>query len=94
MLELVRGYSSTFLIDRNEHYGNKLRAKLFNLVDSIFTEEKQRESVKGLMRDFTAEVHFGLNRDIFEYLEFLKVRKPQDGCSPTRLQDNPELGRV
>lgn len=92
--ESLIGYSKYFLIQQNEFRGNKLRAKLFNLVDATLTDETQRASFKGLIRDFTAEAHYGLNRDIYEYLQYLNVMDENEGVNQSLLQENPVLSEV
>jgi hypothetical protein len=81
----IFGYSNNWLILMNEEGTRRLRGKLYNLVDSIFTDESQRKSVKGLIKDFTADVHYELNREIINFLKSKKIIQEGECVDPTNL---------
>ncbi len=85
----VGGLWPEFLIRQNEYYTNRLRGKLFNLVDAAFNDPIQRESFKGLIKDFTSDCHYALNRDIICFLEEKGIM--HKGVPSESLLDHPGL---
>ena len=84
------GYPKDWLILMNESGTRTLRAKLYNLVDSVLTDEKQAKAVKGLIKDFTASVHYELNGNIIAFLKSEGIMKDEElGPSMLEYENTP-----
>ncbi len=82
------------VIRMNEVHSNRMRGKLFNLIDSTFSDPVQRESFKGLVRDFTGEAHYALNRDIMDLFRDKKVEEGAIAPQVSLLHDEPREAHV
>ena len=87
-------YPAHFIIEMNEYYSNKMRARIFNLVDATFADPEQRKSFKGLIKDFTSEAHYSLNKDIISFLIDHKIMPNNVSPGPSQLVDDPRIGAV
>lgn len=81
------------LFNMHAYSTNKLRARLFNLIDGSTTDEKQRQSLKGLIKDFTADAHYGFNRELRTYLQMCNMLGDEyyDTPVPSGLENEPKL---
>lgn len=52
---------------------NVLKARLLNLADSIARDDKQADSIKGLMKDFVNDAYHKSLYSIKDYARFFKV---------------------
>lgn len=70
---------------------NQLKGKLFNLIESSITEEKQREAMKGLVKDFCNEKYKNTLTDLEGWIKRLGFNFnniPQGGCISPKEEDN------
>lgn len=65
-----------------------MRARIFNLIDATFPDPIQRESFRGLIRDFTAEAHYAFNRELIDFLS-VRCGEGQMHQGVSKLVDEP-----
>lgn len=83
----VQGYGPKFLLWELSGQTNALKAKIYNLIDSVVLEEKQNKAVKGLLKDFTSKFYWDMHESIVEYLNYKKILDPEESGSYVDLEE-------
>ena len=65
---------------------NVLKARLLNLADSVARDDKQANSMKGLIKDFVNDSYYKSVRDIADYARHFKIIHPNMGQSTSPLR--------
>ena len=85
------GYGPRFLLGQLSGHTNKLRGRLYNLVDSIANDERQNAAMKGLVKDFTSKFYWDMHEWIVQYLSYKKILDPNQAGSYVGLDDTPPI---
>ena len=71
--EAVSGYNPWAFEPMLHQEFNVLKARLLNLADSIARDDKQANSIKGLIRDFVNKAYYESYRQIKDYARYFEI---------------------
>lgn len=86
--ERVIGYSPYEYQHIYTHHIEKLKARLLNLADSMTTDERQANSIKGLIKDFCNLAHLDGRIELDNWAEVMKIIDGQRKTPVSNLSDN------